>query len=224
MMNSYFITGTDTGCGKTEITLGLMQQLQNRGQRVLGMKPVASGATETAGGLRNQDALRIQAQGSVPVPYSELNPYVFEPPIAPHLAAMQAGEKVELGVIRTHYMSLLAQADYVIVEGAGGWLAPFSREHSAADLALLLSMPAILVVGLRLGCINHALLSVESILASGVRLAGWVANEVEPDMLSRDENIATLRTAITAPCLGVVPHIAQPPCARVIAENLTLPL
>ncbi len=222
MINGFFITGTDTGCGKTEITLGLMQRLQNHGKIVLGMKPVASGAANTAEGLRNEDATRILAQGSIPVPYSTLNPYVYEPPIAPHLAAEQAGEKIDLGVISNHYMSLLAQADYVIIEGAGGWRVPFNREQSVADLVQMLNLPVILVVGLRLGCINHALLSVESILASGARLAGWVANVVEPDMLSRDENIATLRAAISVPCLGVVPHIEHP-SAKVVAESLALP-
>ncbi|MCF6354996.1 MAG: dethiobiotin synthase [Candidatus Polarisedimenticolaceae bacterium] len=222
MRNGYFITGTDTGCGKTEITLGLMQLLQNHGKVVLGMKPVASGAANTTEGLHNEDAIRIQAQGSILIPYSTLNPYVYEPPIAPHLAAEQAGEKIDLGIISSHYRSLLAQADCVVVEGAGGWRVPVNREQSIADLVQMLNLPVILVVGLRLGCINHALLSAESILASGIQLAGWVANVVEPDMLSRDENIATLRSAISAPCLGVVPHI-EPPSAKVVAESLMLP-
>jgi len=223
MMNGFFITGTDTNCGKTEITLGLMQLMQDQGQIVLGMKPVASGATHSAEGLRNEDAARIQAQGSIQAPYAELNPYVYEPPIAPHLAAVQAGETIDLNVISSHYMSLLAQADCVIVEGVGGWQVPFNEQESAADLARMLKMPVILVVGLKLGCINHALLSVESILASGVQLAGWIANEVEPNMLSRDENIATLRAAISSPFLGVVPYMKDP-SAKNIAENLELPL
>ena len=222
MISGYFITGTDTGCGKTEITLGLMQLLQNREKIVLGMKPIASGAANTAEGLRNEDAIRILAQGSIPVPYAQLNPYVYQPPIAPHLAAAQAGEEIDLSIISSHYMSLLAQADCVIVEGAGGWRVPVNGGQSVADLVQLLNLPVILVVGLRLGCINHALLSAESILASGARLAGWIANVVEPDMLSRDENIATLQTAIRAPCLGVVPHIGRP-SAKVIAESLSLP-
>ncbi len=221
-MSGCFVTGTDTGCGKTEITLGLMQRLQEQGLRVLGMKPVASGAADTAAGLRNEDAVRIQAQGSAPVPYARLNPYVYAPPIAPHLAAEQAGEAVDLDVIAAGYASLQAQADCIVVEGAGGWRAPFNHTQAAADLVRRLEIPVILVVGLRLGCINHALLSVESIVASGARLAGWVANEVAPGMLCRDENIATLQTAITAPCLGVVPFTTAP-CARVTAEHLSLP-
>ncbi len=223
MINGYFITGTDTGCGKTEITLGLMQLLQNQGKVVLGMKPVASGAAPTAEGLRNEDAIRILAQGSFQTPYSTLNPYTYEPPIAPHLAAAQAGDEIDLNLISSHYMSLSTQADYVIVEGVGGWQVPFNREHSAADLVQMLNLPVILVVGLKLGCINHALLSVESILACGTQLAGWVANAVEPDMLCSSENIATLQTAISAPCLGVVPYMAEP-SVGVIAESLDLPL
>ena len=221
-MNGFFITGTDTSCGKTEITLGLMQLLQNQGQIVIGMKPIASGAMPTADGLRNEDALKIQAQGSIQVPYSELNPYIYEAPIAPHLAATQAGEEIDLNVISTCYMSLLAQADCIIVEGVGGWRVPFNRQQSAADFACMLKIPVILVVGLKLGCINHALLSVESILASGVKLAGWIANEVEPEMQAIDENIATLQMAISAPCLGVVPYIKNP-SAEMIAESLGLP-
>ena len=221
-MNGFFITGTDTSCGKTEITLGLMQLLQDHGHSVLGMKPVASGAGMTADGLRNEDAVRIQAQGSVQVPYSELNPYAYEAPIAPHLAAAQAGEEIDLNIISSNYLSLLAQADYVIVEGIGGWRVPFNKQHSAADLVQMLKMPVILVIGLKLGCINHAVLSVESILASGARLVGWIANEVEPNMLSRDENIATLRTSIAAPCLGIVPYMQ--PSAKLISGSLELPL
>jgi len=223
VINGFFITGTDTSCGKTEITLGLMQLLQSQGQTVLGMKPVASGATPTAEGLRNEDAIRIQAQGTLQVPYPELNPYVYEPPIAPHLAAAQAGEQIDLSVISTHCMSLLAQADYVLIEGIGGWRVPFNLQQSAADLVRMLNLPVILVVGLKLGCINHALLTVESIRASGARLVGWVANEVEPGMQDRDGNIATLRSTINTPCLGVVPYMKHPSTAA-IAGNLNLPL
>lgn len=223
MIKGYFITGTDTGCGKTEITLGLMQLLQGQGKIVLGMKPVASGAASTAEGLRNEDAIRIQAQGSTQAPYSTLNPYIYEPPIAPHLAAAQAGDEIDLNVISSHCMSLATQADYVIVEGVGGWRVPFNKEQSATDLVQMLNLSVILVVGLKLGCINHALLSAESILTNGARLAGWVANEVEPNMQCRSENIATLQAAISAPCLGTVPYMTHP-STEVIAVSLDLPL
>ncbi len=204
---SYFITGTDTGCGKTEVTLGLMALFQSRGERVLGMKPIASGAAATATGLRNDDALKIQAQGSFQVPYEQINPYAFEPPVAPHLAALQARVEVGLDPIIDSCRRLEAQADRVLVEGVGGWLVPLNERETVADLARVLGLPVILVVGMRLGCINHALLSVESIRASGCQLAGWVANQVEPEMLQLAENIVTLEQRIAAPLLGRVPFL-----------------
>ena len=222
-MSGFFITGTDTGCGKTLISLGLMQLLQNRGQSVLGMKPVASGAGMTPEGLRNEDALRLQTQGSLDLPCSAINPYAFEPPIAPHLAAEQAGENIDLNLICAHYAALAAQADRVIVEGIGGWRVPLNADQAVSDLALALGLPVVLVVGLRLGCINHALLSVESIVASGAQLIGWVANEVEPGMLIRDENIAVLKERIDAPCLGVADFMERP-LIEEIRSRLTLPL
>ncbi|VAX05266.1 Dethiobiotin synthetase [hydrothermal vent metagenome] len=218
-MSSYFITGTDTGCGKTEITLGLMQLLQGRGHSVLGMKPVASGAAATPDGLRNEDALRIQAQGSLDLPYSAINPYAYGSPIAPHLAAEQAGEIIDLDVIHSHYQALAAQADSVIVEGVGGWQVPLNRQQGIPDLAVRLQLPVILVVGLRLGCINHALLSVEGILASGVELAGWVGNVVDAGMLVGEENVGAIRERVGVDCLGVVPFMPKP-TARQVAGYL----
>ncbi len=202
---SYFITGTDTGCGKTEITLGLMARFRALGERVAGMKPVASGAEPTPLGLRNDDALRIQAAASMPLTYEAVNPCAFEPPIAPHLAAAEAGEEIALGPLVEAYRALAAVSDRVLVEGVGGWKVPLNDCDTVADLARALGLPVILVVGMRLGCINHALLSVESIRASGCVLAGWVANQVEPEMLRLEENIATLAQRIDAPLLGRVP-------------------
>ena len=182
MTGSCFVTGTDTACGKTAVSLGLMWALQQRGLRALGMKPVASGSRVTAEGLRNDDALRLQAQGSWPLPYAAVNPYPFEPPIAPHIAAQQAGLEIELARLRRAYRELAAAADAVIVEGVGGWHVPLGPATAIADLVRELDLPVLLVVGLRLGCLNHALLSVESILGSAVPLAGWVATQVERDM------------------------------------------
>jgi len=221
-MSGLFITGTDTGCGKTLISLGLMRLLQGRGHSVLGMKPVASGADVTPQGLRNGDALRLRAQGSLELPYPAINPYVFAPPIAPHLAAGQAGETIDLNLIRAHCEALAAQADHVIVEGVGGWRVPLNERQAVSDLALMLGLPVVLVVGLRLGCINHALLSAESILAGGAPLAGWVATEVEPGMLARSGNIETLEQRIGAACLGVVPYL-EGPSADEVARSLELP-
>jgi dethiobiotin synthetase len=215
-----FITGTDTEVGKTEVTLGLMAALQQRGLSVLGMKPVAAGCALTADGLRNEDALRIQAQGSKPLAYSAINPYAFAPPIAPHIAAAQAGVEIQIERIKTAYEGLASQADWVLVEGAGGWRVPLGPGLTLADLPSALALPVVLVVGLRLGCLNHALLSAESIQASGLPLAGWVANRIDPAMSAADENLATLRERLPAPCLGVVPWLSTTVAAQV-ADHLS---
>lgn len=220
-MRGVFVTGTDTDCGKTEIGLGLMLALQRQGLSVLGMKPVASGCDRTPLGLRNPDALRLQAQGSTEVDYPLANPYCFEPPIAPHIAAGQAGVNIELGVIRDRARKLAARADFLVVEGVGGWRVPLGPKLSVSNLPLELDMPVVLVVGLKLGCINHALLTAESVRASGSRLVGWIANLISPDMLARDENLATLGALLGAPCLGVVPWMTPPEPERV-AGLLTL--
>ena len=221
-MAGYFITGTDTGCGKTEISLGLMQLLQSQGQHVLGMKPVASGAEPTPEGLHNEDALKLQAQGSIELPYSAINPFAYEPPIAPHLAARQVGESIDLNLIAAHYTALSAQADSVIVEGVGGWRVPLNDSQGVSDLAVMLGLPVVLVVGLKLGCINHALLSVESILSSGARLVGWVGNVVERDMLEVEGNVETVKGMISVPCLGVVPFMDEVSVSD-IARRMELP-
>jgi dethiobiotin synthetase len=207
--DGYFITGTDTECGKTEITLALMHLLKARGQSVLGMKPVASGAEPTAEGLRNADALRIQNEASFTIDYDLVNPYAFQPPIAPHLAAEQAGQQIELQQIHQIYQQLGQKADQVLVEGVGGWRVPLNDQAAVSDLACLLDLPVILVVGLKLGCINHALLSVEAILAYGLPLAGWVANLADPQMLEPDANLNSLKQRIPAPMLGYVPRLTD---------------
>jgi len=210
MGRGLFVTGTDTGCGKTEITLGLMQALQGQGLRVLGMKPVASGAEATPQGSRNEDAGRIRLQGSRLVEYERVNPYLFSPPIAPHIAAAQAGVTIDFERIRQALKGLQDAADLVVVEGVGGWRVPLGPQGEVADLIQVLGLPVVLVVGLRLGCLNHALLTLESITARGVPLAGWVANTLEPGMAALAENIAALRGRIPAPLLGVVPRLTPP--------------
>ena len=221
MTNGYFITGTDTECGKTEITLGLMHRLKQQGHSVLGMKPVASGAVATAEGLRNEDALRIQAECSMPVEYNRVNPYAFEPPIAPHLAAEQIGQQIDVAVIRDHYLQFATQADKVLVEGVGGWRVPLNATAYVSDLARQLELPVILVVGLKLGCINHALLTAESILSSGAELAGWVANVADQQMLEQTGNLESLKARISVPLLGVVPRLSVP-SPESVSEYLTL--
>ncbi len=221
MSEGYFITGTDTECGKTEITLGLMQKLQSTGYSVLGMKPVASGAVPTAGGLRNDDAQRILHQASIPLQYSLVNPFTFEPPIAPHIAAEQAGEDIRFGRILESLRELSNRADLVVVEGVGGWRVPLGNDGTVSDLARVMNLPVVLVVGMKLGCINHAVLTAEAILSDGLKLAGWVANMVQPEMREQESNIVTLKREIAAPCLGVIPHMQQI-SADVVAERLQL--
>lgn len=221
MNRGYFITGTDTDCGKTEIALALMQSLQSRGQSVNAMKPVASGAQMTADGLRNGDALRLQAQGSVAADYRLINPYAFARPVAPHIAASQADQEIRLETIRQCYQDLAGRVDWILVEGVGGWSVPLGRQLMVSDLALSLGLPVVLVVGMKLGCINHALLTVESILATGCELAGWVANSVDPGMLEQARNIESLRSLIQAPMIGQVPHLPLP-SAPGISEYLDL--
>lgn len=214
-----FVTGTDTDIGKTEISLALMAALQQRGLRVMGMKPVASGCMVTPEGLRNRDALRLLAQGGDHVPYAWVNPYAFEPAIAPHLAAAGSGEMIAFARIGAAFESLSAQADRVIVEGVGGWRVPLGAEGGIAELTRYLDLPVLLVVGLRLGCINHALLTAESILVRGCRLLGWVANTIDPGMCYLEENIATLERELPVPLLGRVRHMPCPE-ATVLVDDL----
>lgn len=202
-----FITGTDTGCGKTCISLALMRLLREQGRRVLGMKPVASGSRMTDQGLRNPDALGLQAAASGLVPYDQVNPYAFAPPIAPHIAALEAGVTMDLALIQARFQSLAEQADWVLVEGVGGWRVPLGPGLEVADLPAALDIPVLLVVGMRLGCLNHALLTVEGIQSRGTRLLGWVANPVEPDMPRLAENVASLQERIPAPLLGQVAFV-----------------
>ncbi|MGD8206799.1 MAG: dethiobiotin synthase [Thiohalocapsa sp.] len=222
-MSGCFVTGTDTGIGKTAIALALMDALKERGLAVLGMKPVASEGAASEYGVRCADALRLQSQGSRQAPYALINPYAFAPAIAPHIAAGQAGVEIELERIRSAYARLASQADWVIVEGVGGWRVPLGASLAVSDLPGALDLPVVLVVGLRLGCLSHSLLTAESIRASGTRLVGWVANQVDAQMRAADENIATLAALIEAPSLGVVPWL-EDPRPDLIARHLNIDL
>jgi dethiobiotin synthetase len=202
----YFVTGADTGVGKTRVSAALLLALRSRGLRAVGMKPVASGCFRENGALRNEDALLLQAHSSEETPYERVNPYAFEPPIAPHIAAAQTGVTVEFGHISACFAALRARADCVVVEGVGGWEAPLTDTANVADLARLLDLPVILVVGLRLGCLNHAILTQRAIEQAGLPCLGWVANAVDEAMPRREENIATLRQRLPAPCLAELPH------------------
>ena len=205
-MTGYFITGTDTGVGKTCVSLALMRAFKLQDNKVAGMKPVSAGCIRTDKGLRNDDAIQLQNESSIEIPYSSVNPYAYEPPIAPHIAAQEAGEKIELDTITACYNEIAKQSDIVIVEGAGGWLVPISGTETMADVAVRLQLPVILVVGMQLGCLNHALLSVASIKASELTLAGWIANHASKHMEKSQKNIDSLTHRISAPLLGVIPH------------------
>ena len=207
MAKGFFITGTDTEVGKSWCSVGLMAKLQQKGHSVVGMKPIASGCMDTADGLRNEDALMIQQQASKAIDYETINPYSFLPAIAPHIAAEQSGEEIKLEVIIEQFHQLSDQADYVVVEGVGGWQVPLNDNESVADLSVALQLPVILVVGLRLGCINHALLTAESIRQSGCTLTGWIANTLSPQMVEAQQTIDAIAQRIDAPLLGIVPHL-----------------
>lgn len=205
MAPAVFITGTDTGIGKTVTTLALMRALQAEGFSVAGMKPVASGAQRIDGRLRNEDALALQAAASRHWPYELINPCVFELPVSPHLAAAEAGQAVDFALAEARLRTLRTSADWVLVEGVGGWLAPLSEARTVADFAIALGLPVVLVVGMRLGCLNHALLTVQSMARSGVRCVGWIANCLDRNMLFLEANIATLTRSIPLPLLGRLP-------------------
>jgi dethiobiotin synthetase len=217
----YFITGTDTGVGKTAVTLGLMRRLQARGNTVVAMKPVAAGCEPTPAGLRNDDALCLQQQASIELDYAQINPCAFAPAIAPHIAAEQAGVRIDIDDITSKYSELSWVSDCVLVEGAGGWQVPLNEDETLADLALQLDLDVIMVVGIRLGCLNHALLTAAAIAAAGCTLAGWVANQLPPATEGAQENINYLKSMISAPLIGVLP-IMPVVSAGTVARNLSL--
>lgn len=206
----FFITGTDTEIGKTFCAVALIHALRAQGRRVAGLKPVSAGCERTAHGLRNEDALALMAAADVDLDYETVNPYAFEPPVAPHLAARQAGVEMALPPILQSLETAQSQADHVIVEGAGGWLVPFNRTQTMADMAAALRLPVILVVGVRLGCINHALLTAQAIADAGLPLAGWIANRINPQADLQDENIETIGERIAAPLWGDLPYGDDP--------------
>lgn len=217
---SYFITGTDTGVGKTLISCALLHAFAAQGQRVVGMKPVAVGCDDDG---HNQDARQLQAASNVLVCYGQINPYSFLDPIAPHIAARNSGVSIDFARILTSYHELASQADIVIIEGTGGFRVPLNNNQDIADLALQLNLPVILVVGMRLGCLNHALLTASAIETCGLKCAGWVANVLSTDMLAVQDNIVALQQRLTAPLIGVIPSQSQPD-ARLIALQIKLEL
>lgn len=224
MSAAFFIAGTDTDVGKTTIASGLLHAARLQGLSTLGAKPVASGCDVTPKGLRNADARALMAESSITLPYEQVNPFAFEPAIAPHLAAREAGVALTVQALLAPMRLILEQqADFTLIEGAGGWRVPLSDQANLSDLAMALKLPVILVVGVRLGCISHALLSAEAIARDGLQLAGWVANIVEPKTSRLEENLATLAERLPAPCMGRVPRM-KVATAALVAEHLQLDL
>lgn len=208
-MRGIFVTGTDTGVGKTRVSCMILAALRERGERAVGMKPIASGCETTSEGLRNDDALRLQAVSEID-DYGTVNPIAFAPPIAPHIAAERENRAISLDVIERAYARLAARADRVVVEGAGGWRVPLATGGpTMAEIPKRLRLGVVLVVGIRLGCLSHALLTAEAVRADGLTLLGWVANCLDPDVAEKDAQIATLVRSLAAPLLGVVPYLGD---------------
>jgi len=208
--NGIFVTGTDTGVGKTVVSLGLMAAATAKGLRVVGWKPVASGCRSTPAGLRNDDALALQAACSMRLDYDTVNPVALQSAVAPHLAARETGHPIDIEALAEAFLNYQLQADRVVVEGIGGWLVPLGNESTVADLAKRLGMPVLLVVGLRLGCLNHALLTANAIQASGQTLLGWVGNWAGGNLERQPEVTATLEQRLDAPLLGLIPRLPSP--------------
>lgn len=207
MREGLFVTGTDTGVGKTIVALALIDGLKEAGLRVAGMKPIATGCVRTAEGLKNEDGLALLERSSVPLAYASVNPYAFEPPVAPHLAATTVDTEISLGAVNDVYRQLLQQVDCVVVEGIGGWRVPLNHQAFVSTLVRYLGLPALLVVGVRLGCINHALLTVEAIERDEVKMLGWVANQVDVDYRYVEATVTSLERFIEAPLLGMIPYL-----------------
>lgn len=215
----WFVTGTDTDVGKTAVAAGLLTLLNQQGLTTLALKPIAAGCEPSADGLRNSDALALQQAASIKLDYQQLNPVALEPPIAPHIAAAEAGLNLTVEKLAGYCRgALLTPADVALVEGAGGWRVPLNPRESLAALPVALGCKVVLVVGVRLGCISHALLTAEAIARDGLQIVGWVANIVAPQTARLEENIASLKALLPAPCWGVVPYLDDPSPAAVASH------
>jgi dethiobiotin synthetase len=217
-MQTFFITGTDTDAGKTYVAVALLQGLKALGYRTVAQKPVAAGVNDTG---FNTDALQLQQHATEPLSYDLVNPYCLTDAVAPHLAAKKAGLCIEPAILTKELQKLQnVDADIALVEGAGGWLLPLDDNSTMADWVIELQLPVLLVVGMKLGCLNHALLTVREIERSGLKLLGWVANCIDPDMAYQQENINYLQQQLTAPCLGVLPYQSEPQINTSLAAAL----
>lgn len=213
-MPGLFITGTDTEIGKTFSTATLLHAMRAIGLRVVAMKPIAAGAELVDGRWLNEDVAILTAATDIAAPAELVTPYLFREPMAPHIAAERKGVHIEIPRIVEAYGQLSGMAEWTLVEGVGGFRVPLDDRHDTADLAAALGLPIVLVVGMRLGCINHALLTAEAIDARGLKLAGWIANRIDPGMAAFEENLAALTQRLPAPCLAVLPHQSEPDPAR----------
>ena len=209
MKKAYFITGTDTGVGKTRVSCALLRAFVKQGSKAVGMKPVAAGCVETPAGLYCEDVENLLEAGNVVASREWVNPYALISPVAPHVAAEHAGVEINLEQIDRSFRQLREIADVTVVEGVGGFVVPLNARQDTADMAKMLGLPVILVVGMRLGCINHALLTAQAIRHKGLRLVAWVANRIDPDMSAFDENLHALETRLAAPLLGVIPYQSE---------------
>lgn len=208
-MKGVFITGTDTGSGKTHVTLGLMRAMKVLKMKVCGMKPVATGCARTIDGLRNEDAILIQKQCSRLLPYSTINPAAFEVPCSPNIAATLQGTIIQIDKISQAYEDVSAEADFVVVEGIGGWRVPLTDSIQTRDIVCQLDLPVIVVVGVRLGCISHALLTIEAIRNDNCAMAGWVANQLDQEYEYPAQTIRYLKSVINEPFLGEIPFVSD---------------
>jgi dethiobiotin synthetase len=207
----FFVAGTDTDCGKTFVTCTLLHAAARQGFSTIGMKPVAAGAAQTAEGLRNEDALKLQAAASIALPYDQVNPVCLPEPVSPHLAAAQAGKRLQVQRLTGFCQGvLMKRADLTLIEGAGGWRVPVSEHEFMSDLARALNLPVLLVVGMKLGCLNHALLTAEAIVRDGLTIAGWIATQRDPAMALVQENLQTLQDAMPFSFLGCIPFLEAP--------------
>jgi dethiobiotin synthetase len=222
MNPGYYVTGTDTGVGKTLVSVALLQALRDSGKSAVGMKPVASGCSDGGPGWRNEDALALQSASRPEPDYALVNPFALPSATAPQIAAAAAGVAVSSGPILAAFERLAKTADAVVVEGVGGWMAPLADDLQQAQLARALGLPVILVVGIKLGCLNHALLSERAIVDDGVQLAGWIGNAVDPTLAFSEEYIALLQRSLKVPCLGLLPH-RRDYDASTFSEYLRLP-
>ncbi|MES3007163.1 MAG: dethiobiotin synthase [Pseudomonadota bacterium] len=203
-----FIAGTDTGVGKSLVAAGILHAANLSGLSTVGLKPVAAGCVETEQGLRNDDALLLQQFSSLSLPYEQVNPVALKLAVAPHIAAEQEGRRIDIARLEGMCRGvMMRRAKLTVIEGAGGWRVPINSRQFLSDLAKVLDIPVILVVGIRLGCINHALLTAQAIHLDGVRLAGWVANVIDPEMPFVDANIDAIASRLHAPCLGRIPYL-----------------